>query len=259
MKYSIPSLFMAVLLLVGMPGTLFAYETLSQTNNANAVDFNSAGAVQERCKKAGGTWIQTQSFPPQTRCVFPADRTPDARPNSVDVVRPIDRATSTTQRPETDFEFLRRLADRVDNLFDNILERLQGAIERLSDISDRIASRIEKLETEHAITLDVAREHLSEAERSLAYAQETLDDISPERFTSAIDTADNREALREVYTTLRETIREVRDAILDARESLVAAVREIKAAVDTRNIEATGEQNNETKESDVMLETTNTD
>lgn len=110
---------------------------------------------------------------------------------------------------------------RIGNLIDIMVRRMNWAIERLENIADRVASRIETLEERGAEMTD-ARAHLADAREHIAQAQTLLGDIDTNVDTLVADemTADDKFAtVREIFGKIKE---EIKAAWSDLRSALDA-------------------------------------
>ena len=117
-----------------------------------------------------------------------------------------------------------RAQERITNLAANMSNRMDAAMRRLENISERLAARIQILETE-GLNTTAALQALNSASTHLSDAKLLLEDIDMLVFD-----ATTSEAPREKWLGTRQTYVDVRDSIKLAHNSLRTALTEAKNA-----------------------------
>jgi hypothetical protein len=117
--------------------------------------------------------------------------------------------------------------NRFINLVRNVFARMDAAITRLTNIADRIETRIETLKAS-GVDVTLATKPLEEAQSKLGEAKRRLDavkrdaedglvsDAPRERFSTAREEFKAiRDLIRESFILLRESLAELRDAAIE--------------------------------------------
>lgn len=124
-------------------------------------------------------------------------------------------------------EALSRIRERLHNFSSVIVLRYEAALNRLEILSERIASRIAKLEeagidvTEAQELLDIANLKIETAAASIA-AISTVDEII------ASNTSTSTEAVREDLNNLRDEMAQAKSDLKDAHAALIDVVVALK-------------------------------
>lgn len=143
-------------------------------------------------------------------------------------------ASSSAERMEKfrerfDENKLRILTTHVEN----IVKRLNAALERFTDIAARMESRIEKLQAD-GVDMTTAISLHAEAEAKIADAKVKVDAIDV-----AVDAALASENPREAFSqSVRPVVAAAETALREAHKALVAVLRAIKAADPEVSVEA---------------------
>ncbi len=133
--------------------------------------------------------------------------------------------------------------NRFINLVRNTTSRMEGAIERLTQIASRIDARVSELDAK-GVNTQLAREPLSEAQAKLGEAQTRLaaakksaedgivSETPRERFTIAREEFRViRDLTRESFILLREALAELKDAVMEAELNSGASAAVLQGAV----------------------------
>lgn len=118
-----------------------------------------------------------------------------------------------------------RLQERFTNLAANMSNRMEAAITRLSNIANRLESRIDKLQANNVDT--------AAAEATLASARLSLNEATTALTNIDIDVAEfvSAEDARTAWTTTRTQFVTARDHIKTAHTELRATIAALKSAV----------------------------
>lgn len=155
--------------------------------------------------------------------------------NSPEIAPPVIEAVAAMPRGVLSSENQRR----ITNLAANISNRMDAAVERFDQISERISSRMQKLGFENFNTLDAQQKH-DESQQSLDAARSLLADIDTD--VSLMVTGetpwDNWQDLKSTYRTvhsyLRNTHRTLEETVTLLQNSVpTAAVVESDTATST--------------------------
>lgn len=115
---------------------------------------------------------------------------------------------------------------RIAAYVEKIINRHNAAINRLTELADRIEARIAKLETNKINTSD-AKVRLAAARTKILAAAEATTKIQP-----AADTALQATDLKVAFETVKQTISDSSDALKTAHVALVDAINSLKPGVD---------------------------
>lgn len=115
------------------------------------------------------------------------------------------------------------LQERIINLTSNVTARLTAGIHRMTNISDRLNSRIGKMKSA-GIDTSAAEAKLIEANNALIGAQNALHDIEPIRNALTSDTPKER------YLKIRSEFLIVREYLIQTRTHLQETVTLLKGA-----------------------------
>ncbi len=128
-----------------------------------------------------------------------------------------------------------RMEEKRSEIFKRVSEqmwkRMEAAIERLSKLSDRVDSRIQKLKekgvdiTKPEALISAARTKLTEAKAAVDAAKQEVGGATALADTSALNTKPD-----DAGKPVRESLGKARDAIFAAHKSLVSAVASLKAS-----------------------------
>lgn len=116
---------------------------------------------------------------------------------------------------------------RILSYVNRMLTRLSVSVERLEKLSERVSSRIDKLE-EKGFDLSSASVLFDEADEKIIEAKSALEKTKQE-IIGVLESESPREGFRDA----REGVKAVVSAIRGAHGKLVEAVREIKADIDS--------------------------
>lgn len=125
----------------------------------------------------------------------------------------------------------KKLQERVYNLTKNITDRMNAAIDRLMNITNRLQSRTEKLAAEGVRDQEVLVK-LSDARESLRAASTLLS----EDLSDFIMQDNPRERFASVRATLKEAGAHIRDAHASLRDALAALKTAIRDAELSRGV-----------------------
>jgi len=123
-----------------------------------------------------------------------------------------------------------RVVTRIKEVFGNILDRFNAALERLDKIAQRIASRIDKL-NEKGVDTGKAEQELTEAETLGLEAENAIASASAQ--IEAIDTSNS--SVKEAVSKSRTALKSAKVALFAYHKGLVEAIRELKASGQLRN------------------------
>lgn len=155
---------------------------------------------------------------------------------TIDNVLPPRTATNSLPVATRTRETLReRLLARpgLQTMSDHVVLRLKNASERLTDIADRIGSRITKIEESLGVDLGTAQAHLDEAYVHIDTVDEKVTALAD--YLDTVFNGDSDVEPSEIFSTMRNLIDDVRQAIQDVHTSLRDAVVEIKAVVESNS------------------------
>jgi hypothetical protein len=116
------------------------------------------------------------------------------------------------------------LQNRIINLTENVTNRLSAVVARYENISARIDTRIEKLNTA-GVDTTVAEERLNEAKTLIADAGSKIESLT------SIGQALSGETPRESFAQVRTEILEIRATLRSAHQALLDTVSLLKEAV----------------------------
>lgn len=125
-------------------------------------------------------------------------------------------------------ELLERLQNRVLNLFDNMRERMEAAVWRLTHIANRLESRIEKL-AQGGVDTGSAQVLIDDARGELAAAQALLGQDNEATVRGAVSSNEPRTQIQ----SIRELFVEAAQHIRNARQLLHDALREAQGGMST--------------------------
>ncbi len=114
---------------------------------------------------------------------------------------------------------LRRVAQtRLLNLAANMSNRLEGTVKRLQNVTNRLTSRLNKME-EQGKNVSAARAELAQAQLKLNEATQNLASIDKEvnAFVGSATPRENWQNLKNTYLTTRT-------AIIDAHQNILATI-----------------------------------
>lgn len=115
-----------------------------------------------------------------------------------------------------------KIKERIDQFLQDVAERFEAAINRLEKLSDRISSRINKLEAEK-IDVSKAKELLIIAKAKIDIAKTSAGNI-----TIASSTATTTVALKESFKSLKTIIETAKKDIKAAHAALIDVVKNLK-------------------------------
>lgn len=118
-----------------------------------------------------------------------------------------------------------RAQARITNLAANMSNRMEAVLARLQNITDRIESRIKKL-NELGVNTEEAETALASAQMSIDAALAEIDNID-----EAVNSAIGSEDVKTNWIGVKETYQKIHDHILTARAELRATVAALKTAV----------------------------
>lgn len=140
---------------------------------------------------------------------------------------PVDSPAASQAKQKTGKGLSQEQQDRFINLVRNVFNRMDGAVNRLEDISKRLDARIAILNAQ-GINTDQATAPLQGAKDKLALARTKLaeakthaedgivSDTPRERFTVAREEFKTiRGLIRESFIQLREALAELKDAVME--------------------------------------------
>lgn len=134
-------------------------------------------------------------------------------------------STTQARRDAIKANVAERVKEQVIKHVERIERRLTAAIERFENLSDRMASRIEKLE-EKGVDMTNAKALLATADAAIAQAETEVEAIG-----DALEQALQSENPKEAFTTLvRPAVTAAEEAVKEAHKALVEALRAVKAA-----------------------------
>lgn len=123
-----------------------------------------------------------------------------------------------------------RVQNRITNLAENMKNRMLSAIERLTQVSERIETRIEKLDELNVDTTE-ASSLLTEAQEALADAEANLGGLA-----ETIEAAITSENPRKSWVAVKESFTTTRDLLKEAHQLIRGSVGALKAAVIDANL-----------------------
>ena len=155
-------------------------------------------------------------------CVLLAQSTfvsAQATTSSSSVSEPETTTVTTPRRPFIAEPTLQRVAQtRLTNLAANMSNRMDSAVARLQNVTDRLNSRLTKMEAEG--------KDISQARTELALAQSKLDEAK-----RSLATIDNEVNAFVGSATPRENWNNLKNTYLNTREVIVAAHQSILATI----------------------------
>jgi DNA repair exonuclease SbcCD ATPase subunit len=125
-----------------------------------------------------------------------------------------------------------RVLEKIKEIFGKIINRYNAALARLDTISERIASRIDKL-NEKGVDTSEAEAKLFEAEEAGFAAQGLIEDAKAS--VDAIDTSSD--SVRDFVQVAKGAVRSAKKGLFDYHKALVETIRLLKASSDLRGNE----------------------
>lgn len=116
-----------------------------------------------------------------------------------------------------------RRKQNIKSHIERIIERMNQAVDRLTDMADKIEYRVSRAEEHTGANADTLRSLLQEARSAIARADTMLDTVAVE-LRAAPDTANPADALGKA----REELEQVKAALREAHAALVEIVVEMK-------------------------------
>ncbi|GMU74031.1 MAG: hypothetical protein AMXMBFR44_2300 [Candidatus Campbellbacteria bacterium] len=123
-------------------------------------------------------------------------------------------------------EFSADRQQKIANILERVITRLQSAIDRLTGFADRIDARLTLLEDE-GLDMDVPQGHVDAARDTLDDAQEKLNGIDPSEILEDLGTTTPPTAIG----TLRAELVAVKELLREAHGQLIDAISSIKAGL----------------------------
>ena len=123
------------------------------------------------------------------------------------------------KRPFTTEPTLGKIAQkRLLNLAANMSNRMEGTVKRLQNVTNRLTSRLNKME-ERGINVSAARTELAQAQLKLNEASQNLEkiDIEVNGFVGSASPKENWQNLKNTYLTTRT-------AIIAAHQNILATI-----------------------------------
>lgn len=133
-----------------------------------------------------------------------------------------ETASSTKARVD------QRRQDVIKAYADRMTTRLNAAIDRQSKLADRIASRIQKIQTSQNIDLSDATALLAQARAQIGVAQAAVTNISVS-VDETLAASDPKQAFQNVITATQEAVQ----SIQDVHQAFVAVVTKLSAELGT--------------------------
>jgi uncharacterized protein YukE len=125
-------------------------------------------------------------------------------------------------------ELRNKLAQKGQEQYEKVIKRLTAGVLRLTDIADRIDSRITKL-TNNGISMDTAKTLLATARGKIAEADAKVKGIPAPTFPSTTDASTTPSMINDALKPTRDAAKAAEDALHDAQKALDAVVKEIRA------------------------------
>lgn len=129
-------------------------------------------------------------------------------------------------------QFKGEAATRIRNAFAVILRRYNAALLRLDKISERLASRIDKLKAK-GVDTSKAEADLASAEAAGAEAQAAID--AAQTAVDSIDTSSGD--VRSVVSAAKDAVKNAKESLKKYHKALVLVTRDLKASADLRSEE----------------------
>ncbi|MCR4324290.1 MAG: hypothetical protein NUV69_01235 [Candidatus Curtissbacteria bacterium] len=129
-------------------------------------------------------------------------------------------------------QFKGEAATRIRNAFAVILRRYNAALLRLDKISERLASRIDKLKAK-GVDTSKAEADLAAAEAAGAEAQAAID--AAQTAVDSIDTSSGD--VRSVVSAAKDAVKNAKESLKKYHKALVLVTRDLKASADLRSEE----------------------
>lgn len=117
-----------------------------------------------------------------------------------------------------------KAVEAIKTAFENILSRFDAALLRLDKIANRIAARIDKLNSK-GVDTSAAKAALLNAEKSGAAAKQAIDKAKSD--VSAIDTTST---VKDAVHSAVASVKAAKGSLMSYQKALVLAVRNLKAA-----------------------------
>jgi chromosome segregation ATPase len=112
---------------------------------------------------------------------------------------------------------------RIMSYWSNIQDRLQGVINRLNNITDRINSRLAIVETQTTKDLTGIRDQIAQAQETIADAQIKLNAINTD-FDSVLNSSNPQTAFKGLITDIKA----IRDDLVKAHRLLIHVIGDIQ-------------------------------
>lgn len=125
-------------------------------------------------------------------------------------------------------ELRNKLAQKGQDQYEKVMKRLAAAVLRLTDIADRIDSRISKL-TGNGIAMDNAKTLLATARQKIADADAKVKAIPAPTFPNTADASTTPSMINDALKPTRDAAKAAEDALHDAQKALDAVIKEIRA------------------------------
>ena len=130
------------------------------------------------------------------------------------------------QKPTSSAEQVLQIRkDRVRQFWSNMAGKIEKAVERLTQMSDRIESRLNKFEQEKGKDVSKARAKLAEGRRHIQLAKDSWTEAKA-RYEELINSANPRPMFERARAKVKETISHLKEA----HAALVDAVVALKGA-----------------------------
>lgn len=206
----------------------------AEASRGSARDARSNGATSTRSDRdERGSRVQ-RAFQRATRSATSSDRS-----------AALERLRETREQKRAD---VREKVDeihreRIHAFAERMFDRLQAAINRLSQLADRIDSRIQKFNEAGVDTTD-AENALADARADIEAAQTHLDEAASV-FT---DIREGEIDPRDIFTDVKTLIKETTGLIKNAHASLVNVIRTLKGTLDAEIDEAQDESDEDSEE-----------
>lgn len=132
------------------------------------------------------------------------------------------KAEEQARKEELKKKLGEKRGENIERFFNQMVGKFEAAIGRLKDLSDRIASRLNKAE-ENGRNVVELRAKLAGANDKIAAAERALEDAKA-KYAEAVKDKDFKASFRKV----REVVAVVHDAVREAHRALVDVVNSIK-------------------------------
>ena len=139
------------------------------------------------------------------------------------------REIASSTRAETRKARLTRVRNTIENHAKNIIAKFEAAIERITKLTNRIESRITKLDAE-GVDTSKAKVLVAEAKVKTETAKQSLRTLGAD-ITNALDEAENR---KDLSSKIRTAIETVQNNIKSAHQNLVEAITSLKAGLNEK-------------------------